>query len=127
MEFILAPELKSELNRIVNKLEFSHVRVENIVTFKSFGSKSRAIARIWSLPKIWQIALKTEAHYCLEFISERFDKLTPSDKEKVFIHELLHIPKNFSGALLPHRCRSRKIDRKIVDSWHTKLCERQSE
>lgn len=121
----MAPELKSELNRIVDKLGLSYVRVEKIVTFKSFGSKSRAIARIWSLPKIWQIALNTEAHYCLEFVSEKFDKLSYPEKEKVFIHELLHIPKNFSGALLPHRHRSRKIDRKTIDSWHAKLYEKE--
>lgn len=121
MEFILAPELKSELNRIVDRLGFSHIKVKNIVTFRSFGSKSRAIARIWSLPKIWQIALKTEAHYCLEFVSEKFDKLSNSEKEKVFIHELLHVPKNFSGALLPHRQRGKRIDRKTVDRLHTKL------
>jgi len=123
MEFILAPELKSELNRIVDRLGFSHIKVKNIVIFRSFGSKSRAIARIWSLPKIWQIALKTEAHYCLEFVSEKFDKLSSSEKEKVFIHELLHVPKNFSGALLPHRHHGRKIDRRTVDHWHAKLGE----
>jgi len=121
MEFILAPELKSELNRIVDRLGFSHIKVKNIVIFRSFGSKSRAIARIWSLPKIWQIALKTEAHYCLEFVSEKFDRLSPSEKEKVFIHELLHVPKNFSGALLPHRHRGRKIDRRTVDRLHLQL------
>jgi len=121
MEFILAPELKSELNRIVDGLGFSHIKLENIVIFRSFGSKSRAIARIWSLPKIWQIALNTEAYYCLEFVSEKFDRLSPSEKEKVFIHELLHVPKNFSGALLPHRHHKSKIDRRTVDSWHTKL------
>lgn len=121
MEFILAPELKSELNRIVDRLGFSYIKVKNIVTFRSFGSKSRAIARIWSLPKIWQIALKTEAHYCLEFISEKFDKLPQAEKEKVLIHELLHVPKNFSGALLPHRQRGKRIDRKTIDQLYTKL------
>ena len=121
MEFALAPELESELNRIVDKLGFSHIRTKNIVIFRSFGSKSRAIARIWSLPKIWQIALKTEAYYCLEFVSEKFDKLSPSDKEKVFIHELLHIPQNFSGALLPHQQRWKRIDRRTVEKLYLKL------
>lgn len=121
MDFIFAPEIKSELGRIVCLLGFSYINVENIIPFRSFGSKSRAIARIWSLPKIWQLALKTEAHYCIEVISEKYDKLSPAEKEKVIIHELLHIPKNFSGSLLPHRCRGRKIDRKTVDRWHAKL------
>lgn len=121
MEFVLAPDISSELKRIVVRLDLTHVKPDNIVSFRSFGSSSRAIARIWSLPRIWQIALKKEAHYCIEVISERFDKLSVPEKEKVLIHELLHIPKNFSGSLLPHRGRGRRIDRKTVDSWHSLL------
>jgi len=121
MEFVLAPELESELNRIVGKLGFYHIRTKNIVIFRSFGSKSRAIARIWSLPKIWQIALGKEPYYCLEFVSERFDKLSPADKEKVFIHELLHIPQNFSGALLPHKQKKKKIDKRTVEKLYLQL------
>lgn len=121
MEFIFASEISSEINRIIFRLAMTHIKAENIVSFRSYGSKSRAIARIWSLPKIWQIALKAEAHYCIEVISERFDKLSQSDKEKVLIHELLHIPKNFSGALLPHRQRGKRIDRKTVEKLHAML------
>lgn len=127
MEFILAPEIKSELKRIVVSLGMIYIKVDNLVPFRSHGSKSRAVARIWSLPRIWQLALNKEAHYCIEVVSERFDKLSQVDKEKVLIHELLHVPKNFSGALLPHRHRSRKIDRKTIDRWHAKLYERLTE
>ena len=121
MEFVLAPELKSDIKRIVLKLELAYINVDNIVPFKSFGSKSRAIARIWSLPKIWQIALNTDAHYCIEVVSERFDRLSQPDKEKVIIHELLHVPKNFSGALLPHRQRSKRIDRRTIKKLYVQL------
>ncbi len=121
MEFILAPEINTEISRIVVVLGFSFIKSENIVAFRSYGSKSRAVARIWSLPRIWQIALNAEAHYCIEVISERFDRLSGGDQEKVLIHELLHVPKNFSGALLPHRQRSKRIDRKTVDNWHKLL------
>lgn len=118
MEFILAPELKSDLARIVNVLGLNYIKIDNLVTFRSYGSKSRAIARIWSLPRIWQMALDKEAHYCIEVVSERFDKLSSSDKEKVLIHELLHVPKNFSGSLLPHKQRGKRIDRRTVDRLH---------
>jgi predicted metallopeptidase len=123
MEFIKASDITTELNRIILSLGFSHIKPQNIVCFRSRGSKSRAIARIWSLPKIWQMALNAEAHYCVEVISERFDRLSSSEKEKVLIHELLHIPKNFSGALLPHRQKAKRIDRRTVDTWHQKLCK----
>jgi len=121
MQFDLAPDISSELKRIVVSLELNYIKPENIVSFRSYGSTSRAIARIWSLPRIWQIALKKDAYYCIEVISERFDRMSQKDKEKVLIHELLHIPKNFSGALLPHRQRTKRIDQKTVDAWHHKL------
>ncbi|MCL5090830.1 MAG: metallopeptidase [Patescibacteria group bacterium] len=121
MDFKLAPDLNREISRLVVGLGFSHVRSENIVCFRSYGSKSRAIARIWSLPKIWQIALEKEAHYCIEVVTERFERLSVEEKEKVLIHELLHIPKNFSGALLPHRQRKKRIDMRTVNKWHDLL------
>ncbi|HUW24751.1 MAG TPA: putative metallopeptidase [Patescibacteria group bacterium] len=126
MEFVLAPDIASELKRIIVGLDFQHLKPQNIVAFRSFGSKSRAVARIWSLPHIWQLALEKEAHYCVEVISEKFDGLSSSEKEKVLIHELLHIPKNFSGALLPHRHQSQRIDRRTVEHWHARLYNKNS-
>lgn len=123
MDFVFAPELKSDLSRIVVVLGLSYIKVENLVTFRSYGSKSRAIARIWSLPRIWQMALDKEAHYCIEVVSERFDKLSQTDKEKVLIHELLHVPKNFSGSLLPHKQKSMRINMSTVNKLHDKLSE----
>lgn len=79
------------------------------------GSTSRAIARIWSLPRPWQLALEIQPQYIIEVIAERFDKMSEEDKEKTLIHELMHIPKTFSGALVPHRNRGGRIDRKTVE------------
>ena len=121
MIFNLSPEIKKDLIRIVEILGFSHIEKDNLICFKSYGSKSRAIARIWSLPKIWQIGLNVEAHYCIEVVSEKFDCLSREEQDKVLIHELLHIPKNFSGSLLPHRHKSRRIDRRTVENWFTLL------
>jgi predicted metallopeptidase len=56
----------------------------------------------------------------IEVISERYDKLSETEKEKTLIHELLHIPKGFTGGFRPHRGY---VDKKTVDLLHRKLQE----
>lgn len=84
---------------------------------RGYGSTSRAIARIWSLPKPWQLALKIQPQYIIEVIEQRFDKLSNDDKDKTLIHELMHIPKTFSGALVPHKRGFRKKVDDHFTSW----------
>ncbi len=116
MDFNLSSEINKRTNQIIKKLGFPHIIAKRIVCFKSHGSKSRAYARIWSLPTIWQKALQVPAHYCIEVLAEKFDKLSHENQTKVLIHELMHIPKTFSGALLPHRGRGKvKINNKTVE------------
>lgn len=63
------------------------------------------------MPKIFQDALDIPPAYVIEVLSKYYDKLSDDEKSRVLIHELLHIPKNFSGALLSHHGRSRHIGR----------------
>jgi len=108
MQWVDAPDIKKDLKEIKLELKMNYIDLSRIICFRSYGSSSRARARIWSLPRIWQQALKVKPHYCLEVISERFDRLHPQQQEEILIHELRHIPKNFSGSLLPHgRMRKR--------------------
>lgn len=109
MDWQKASDLQQKVNHIVKVLDLSYIDPQKIFLFRSQGSRSRARARIWGFPRIWQKALNTEPFYCLEVLSEKFDNLKEEEKIKTLIHELLHIPKNFSGALLPHRLRNRKI------------------
>lgn len=78
------------------------------------GSTGRAIARIWSLPRPWQMALSVQPQYIIEVIAERFDRLSPEEKDHTLIHELMHIPKSFSGALVSHRGRYHRINHRTV-------------
>ena len=108
-----APDVKDLVVRIVAQLGFDHVNVNGIRCYRSVNSKSkRTVARIHNLSKVWQRALDKPANYLIEVISERYDRLSQEDKEKVVIHELLHIPKGFSGGFRPHKgyITSRKID-----------------
>ncbi|MDP3988329.1 MAG: putative metallopeptidase [Candidatus Levybacteria bacterium] len=109
MEWHDAQEIKKELEHIVKVLEFDYVDVSRIFCYRTHGSKSRSYARIWSMPKIFQRALGLKPAYVIEVLSKYFDKLGKDDQKKVLIHELLHIPKNFSGALVPHHTRTRRI------------------
>jgi len=103
MDWLPAPDIKTRIKTIVPKIDFHHVQTERLFCFRSYGSVGRATARIWNLPRLWQQALNVQPAYCVEVISERFDKLSIKDQDKVLIHELLHIPKNFSGAIVTHR------------------------
>lgn len=114
-----APEIKAQVNKIVAQLGFTHVEPDRLYCYRSKGSKSRrTVARIHSLGKLWQIALKTKAGYLIEVISERYDRLSQEEKEKVLIHELLHIPKGFSGGFKPHKGN---INKKTIDKLHKTL------
>lgn len=107
---------------ILSKIEMSYVKTECLFCVRSQGSTSRAIARIYSFPKVWQLALKMQPKYVIEIISEKFDKLSSEDKDRVLIHELMHIPKTFSGALVPHKCFGRKrICSKTVEVIYSKF------
>ncbi len=115
MKWMDAEDIKKEINRVVDRLGFTHIDCRRIICFRSVGSSSRARARIWSFPKVWQQALVLPPHYVIEVLSQHFDKLSSDDKTRVLIHELLHIPKNFSGSLIPHRGRHNNIDSRRVE------------
>ena len=105
--------IQQEMGKIVASLEMSHVIPERVYCYRTIGSKARAYARIWSFPKIFQEALSIESAYVMEIISERYGRLNHEEKTKVIIHELLHIPKNFSGSLLPHKYGHTQIDKEV--------------
>ena len=115
MEWHQAGDIQKKIKEIVRVLKFDYMDPSRIVCFRSEGSTSRARARIWSFPRVWQLALKVPPHYVIEVLSEHFDKYSLEDKERILIHELMHIPKNFSGALIPHRGRGTHINARNVE------------
>lgn len=102
MKYEYAPDIQ-EIAEEISRLLFPHVKLDRVKCFRSYGSKSkRTIARCHTIGKLMQKAIGTEAHYALEFLSERFDKLDKEEQIKVIIHELMHIPKSFGGGFRHH-------------------------
>ena len=122
MDFIPAPDIHKHIKHIVRHLNLTHIDPSRLICFRSQGSTARARARVWSLPRVWQLGLNLKAHYVIEVISHYFDNLSADDQVRVLIHELMHIPKNFSGALLSHRHgRHHRIDTRTVETLFQKL------
>jgi len=117
-------DIQGKAEDIVEVLGLKHVNQFRIICMRSTGSTANAYARIWNLPKIWQKALDVKTYYIIEVISEKFDPLPEEDQERVLIHELLHIPKTFSGALVPHECFGKMIDARTVEKIHSAYRER---
>jgi predicted metallopeptidase len=115
IEWQSAPDIKRRTFSLLDELQIDWVKKGNITVFRSTSAKTRAVARIWGLGKVWQLALHLPPHYIIEVISEKFDRLSETEKDKVLLHELTHIPKNFSGALVPHIRRGKRSFRSKVD------------
>lgn len=114
IQWQLAPDIKKRVVSLLETCDLEWVKPSKIYCFRSIQAKTRAYARIWGLNRIWQMALGTNPAYVIEVISEKFDGLPDIEKDKVLLHELTHIPKNFSGALLPHVRRGKR-------SFHDKV------
>lgn len=120
-DFVPADDIKNMVTDLVSRLEFEHVQLPNIFCVRSLGSSTRAYARIWGLSRIFQVTAGFAPTYVIEVLSQHFDKLSYPEQQKVIIHELLHIPKTFSGALLSHKGRYHRVDHKTVEELFKKL------
>jgi predicted metallopeptidase len=111
-----APDVAQLLSKIMEKLNFSHIPRDRVLCFRSHGSKTRyVVARVHSLPRIWQQGLEVQAHYAVEVLAEKYDRLPTEEKEKILIHELLHIPRGFGGGFRHHRGW---VTRRRIESLH---------
>lgn len=118
-----APDIKSKIRRLSKGLQMDWIKTSRIFCYRSTSSKTRAYARTWGLPGLWQRTLKVPPAYIIEVISEHFYKLSESDRDKVLLHELTHIPRNFSGALVPHIRRGKRNFHRKVDDLITRYVE----
>lgn len=104
IKYVRAPDLDERVKKIVKLLGLSYIDPDRVKCVRSFGAKApKTIARIHGVSKAFLKGVNMKAHYVIEFISENFDALSEDEKNEIIIHELLHIPKTFSGSLLDHR------------------------
>lgn len=115
MKYLPAPEIKEQIVYLVKRLGFDHIKLGNIHCIRSLDAKTRAIARIWGMSRLFKEVAGIEPHYIIEVNAKRFDKQSEREKMKTLIHELMHIPKNFSGSLLSHRTHFHRINDREVE------------
>jgi len=102
MKYEDAPDLQKIADEISEFL-FPHVIIDRVKCFRSYGSSTkRTIARCHALGKLMQKAIGVKAYYALEFLSEKFDRMSKEDQIKTIIHELMHIPGTFGGGFRHH-------------------------
>ena len=121
MHWELCRKTHTRLQRIASALGFTHVDPSRIFCVRGYGSTSEAWARIWGLPTLWQQVLETRPAYVVEIIEPEFSRLPKDEQDRVLIHELLHIPRTFSGAIRPHRTPSFRITRRSVEQLYRRL------
>ncbi|MEM1541129.1 MAG: putative metallopeptidase [Ignisphaera sp.] len=100
-----AEDIKKLAADIVETLKdhFWYIDLSRVYFIRSRNSRTRAIARIHGLPRIWVYVMNIKPMYIVEVVSENFDSLSFKEKIYVIVHELLHIPKSFGGGLRPHK------------------------
>lgn len=114
MKYDLAPDIKSQIDQLITKIGFAYIKSERIFCIRSLDAKTRAIARIWGCSKIFTEVAGIPVTYIIEVNHKRYDKLADREKTKVLIHELMHIPMTFSGALRSHKGKGFHIcDREV--------------
>ena len=118
MRYEFAQDLQEKADDI-SRILFPHVNIQRVRCFRSYGTSSRGtIARCHAIGKLMQKALGIKAVYALEFLHERFDKLSEEEKIKVIIHELMHIPFTFGGGFKHH---DHVTDRNVNKMYQTYL------
>lgn len=118
MQWHSAGDIQSRLRRIIKALGLNYIDPALVRCVRVHGSRANALARIWGLPPVFQDALGLRPHYVVEFMVPAFDRLPREEQDRVIIHELLHIPRTFSGGIRPERSPSLDINRRTVERYY---------
>lgn len=120
IKYVRALDQEEVLRDIVLTLGLNYIDLGRVRVVYSFGANTRAIARIWAIPRVVMEAFNLKPLYVIELVSEKFSKLNNEEKVKVIIHEILHIPLKFSGGLRSH---GDKVNEREVNKLYKKYIE----
>ena len=102
IKYEFAPDLQV-ISREICEMLFPYVDMDRVRCFRSYGSSSsRTIARCHTLGKLMQLTIGVKAYYAMEFLVEKFERLSKEEQIKTIIHEIMHIPKAFGGGFRHH-------------------------
>ncbi|ABL88967.1 conserved hypothetical protein [Pyrobaculum islandicum DSM 4184] len=94
-------DIETDIRNVVEKYRLGHLLKAKIAVVYNSSSRSKAVARIWGLGKIFQIAYGLEPAYVIELLPA-FTTLTCREKVRAIAHELAHIPSTGNGTTRPH-------------------------
>ncbi|MBD3311918.1 hypothetical protein GF352_00455 [archaeon] len=124
IKYLPAPGIKSRINSIVSSLGWHYIKTDQVFVFKTLKSKAKYTkARCWGMPRLLQQAWGFKPSYIIEVLGDYFEGLCDEHQDKLLIHELLHIPRTFSGALKPHRGSARKaqVTNAVINECYERL------
>jgi predicted metallopeptidase len=99
--YIRLTSLEEEIKEAVLRHGLGHLLGVEIAVVYNSRAKSSAVARIWGLSRIFQVAYGWRPAYVIELLAS-FKRLACEQKVKTLAHKLAHIPATASGALRPH-------------------------
>ena len=98
VDYIEADDLKQRAKFLAEKHKLAWVDFDRVHFYRYF-SDTRTAAKCSGFSKVLQLPKShMQPYYVIVFNERHFnDKMNQQEKDNTIIHELLHIPKNFSG------------------------------
>jgi len=94
-------EIERDIKAWARARGLRHLADVEIAVVYNPRSRSRAVARMWGLNRVFQLAYGMPPLYVLELL-EAFFHMSCQGRARVLAHELAHVPSTASGALRPH-------------------------
>jgi predicted metallopeptidase len=106
VKYIESKKIKERAIFLASKHSLDWLDFDRIF-FYTYMSNTRTVAKCVGFSKVLQLPNPYIAPYYVIVFNERHfnDKMSRQEKDSTILHELLHIPKNFSGEFsnLAHR------------------------